>query len=79
MFRKGTPNVHDRIHADDSCMDMIGTFVSRPCMYGTFKLLKSLRRKAVSLTIQSSSYEILNMLILSGEQILGSSTGFWME
>lgn len=57
MFRKDTPNVHDHVHADGRCIDMFGTCVTRPCMYGTFQMLKNLSNKAVNLTLESSSYE----------------------
>lgn len=34
MFRKDTINAYDHVHADGGCMDMLGTCVSWPCMYG---------------------------------------------
>jgi len=38
-------------------MDVLGTCVSRPGRYGTFQMLKNLSSKAVSLTVDSSSYD----------------------
>lgn len=55
MFRKDTPNVHNHVHADGGCMDMLGTCLS--ITEWQVGLLYMVTCEAVNLTLESSSGE----------------------